>query len=59
MKAEASLPATITTKREYEAAERERIAREEGRTIPHYAGKVAKKLTTRRKQGHSTPSKRA
>jgi hypothetical protein len=45
--------------KEYSEAERERAAREKGRTIPHYAGKVAKVLTRPGKKGRSTPSKRA
>jgi hypothetical protein len=49
----------MATKRENEEAERERAARERGRTIPHYAGKVAKKLVTPGKKRRSTPSKKA
>jgi hypothetical protein len=46
-------------RREYEVAEAERTAREQGRTIPHYTGKVAKKLSKPAKGGKLTPPKRA
>ena len=49
----------MSNSKNYHEAEREQEARERGRTIPHYAGKVAKKLATPRKKGTSTPSKRA
>jgi hypothetical protein len=48
----------MPSKQDYEEAARERNARERGRTIPHYAGKVAKNLTTARKRGKSTPPKK-
>jgi hypothetical protein len=40
-------------------AEREREAREKGRSIPHYTAKVAKQLSSRGKRGKATPSKKA
>lgn len=49
----------MSTNRDYKAAEKERLALERGRTIPHYAGKLARTLSTRRKKGVFTPSKRA
>jgi hypothetical protein len=42
-----------------EEAEREQAARERGRSIPHYAGKVTKELAKpRKKRAGPTPSKR-
>jgi hypothetical protein len=49
----------MSSSKNYREAEREQEARERGRTIPHYAGKVAKELTRPGKKGRSTPSKRA
>jgi hypothetical protein len=46
-------------KKEYKAAAEERVAREHGRTLPHYSGKVAKKLASAPKRGKVTPPKRA
>ena len=45
--------------KEYKAANEERLARERGRTLPHYSGKVAKKLASGARRGKVTPSKRA
>ncbi|MGZ8898641.1 MAG: hypothetical protein ACXW3Z_00975 [Limisphaerales bacterium] len=45
--------------RDYDAAKREQAAREAGRTLSHYAGKVAKKLSTPAKRSGTTPSKKA
>ena len=49
----------MPTKREYEAARRERMAREKGRALGHYTKKVTKKLAGLRRGGRSTPSKKA
>jgi hypothetical protein len=48
----------MSNKKDYQSAARERVAREEGRTIPHYAAKVTRKLAGGRKRGASTPSKK-
>ena len=48
----------MASSKNYREAEREQEARERGRTIPHYTGKVVKALATRGKKGSSTPSKR-
>jgi len=45
-------------KEDYENAAREREAREKGKSLPHYARKVAKRLVSPRKRGKSTPSKK-
>ena len=44
---------------DYREAEREREAREQGRTIRHYARKVVKKITGPVRRGRSTPPKTA
>jgi hypothetical protein len=49
----------MASKREREAAEKERQARERGRAIPHYTRKVAKELSTPGKEGKLSPPKRA
>jgi hypothetical protein len=46
-------------KKDYEAAIEERLARERGRSLPHYTGKVAKKLVSPPKPRKVTPPKRA
>jgi hypothetical protein len=48
----------VASKDEKAAAE-ERRARERGKTLPHYTGKVARKLVSPPKRGKVTPSKRA
>jgi len=49
----------MPAKRDFQAAEKERLARERGRTIPYYTRQVAKKLASAPKRGKVTPSKRA
>jgi len=48
----------LSTKDKKAAAEKRR-ARERGKTLPYYTGKVARKLVSPPKRGKVTPSKRA
>jgi hypothetical protein len=53
------VPSKKISRKAYEAAAVEREARERKRALPHYTGKVAKKLATPPKRRKLTPSKRA